>query len=275
MTSPRRSGRRWSSNACVPYDSSADVTKKLTLIRNATLLLELDDQRLLVDPMLDDAGARPAVENTDNDRRNPLVPLPIPVEEIVRGLDAVLVTHLHRDHFDDGAVRHLPRHVPLYCQPEDEERLRNYGFDARPVHDSVVHRALSEARLRRGRPRSREWVRPRLLPQGARRRRVSLERRTMSPPTDLVTIDHFDERRQRQLLALFQSAWWTARRQPAAIARMLDGTDVVVGLVDRASDELVGFARVITDRTFLAVVLDVIVEPGYRGRGCEPRTRRS
>src|SRR5438067_10734033 len=72
MTSRRRSGRRWSS----------DMPRTLTLIRNATVLLELDGQRLLVDPMLDEAGARPAVENTDNDRRNPLVELPLPLEEI-------------------------------------------------------------------------------------------------------------------------------------------------------------------------------------------------
>src|SRR5947208_3648361 len=128
------------------YNSSADVAGKLTLIRNATVLLELDGQRLLLDPMLDEAGARPAVENTDNDRRNPLVELPIPLEEIVRGLDAILVTHLHRDHFDDGAVRHLPRDVPLYCQPEDEERLRGYGFDARPVHDCAVQGSIRIAR---------------------------------------------------------------------------------------------------------------------------------
>jgi L-ascorbate metabolism protein UlaG (beta-lactamase superfamily) len=122
------------------------MPRTLTLIRNATVLLELDGQRLLVDPMLDDASARPAVENTDDERRNPLVELPLPVDEIVRRLDAVLVTHLHRDHFDDGAVRHLPRDVPLYCQPADEERLRSYGFDARPVHDSVVHGSLRIAR---------------------------------------------------------------------------------------------------------------------------------
>ena len=122
------------------------MPSKLTLIRNATLLLELDGRRLLVDPMLDAAGARPAVENTDNDRRNPLVSLPFPAEEIVAGLDAVLVTHLHRDHFDDGAIRHLPRDVPLYCQPEDEERLRSYGFDAHAVEDGVVHGSLRIAR---------------------------------------------------------------------------------------------------------------------------------
>jgi L-ascorbate metabolism protein UlaG (beta-lactamase superfamily) len=118
------------------------MTARLTLIRNATVLLELGGKRFLVDPMLDDAGARPPVENTDNDRRNPLVPLPLPVAEIVAELDAVLVTHLHRDHFDDGAVRHLPRDVPLYCQPADEERLRGYGLDARAVEDSVVHDSL-------------------------------------------------------------------------------------------------------------------------------------
>jgi L-ascorbate metabolism protein UlaG (beta-lactamase superfamily) len=119
---------------------------RLTLIRNATVILELEGQRLLIDPMLDEAGARPAVENTENVRRNPLVPLPLPVEEIVATLDAILVTHLHRDHFDDGAVRHLPRDVPLYCQPEDEERLRDLGFAALPVHDRLQHGHLELAR---------------------------------------------------------------------------------------------------------------------------------
>jgi hypothetical protein len=89
----------------------------------------------------------------------------------------------------------------------------------------------------------------------------------MSAPRDLIVIDRLDRRRHRQLLALFQTAWWTAQRQLAAVERMLRESDVVVGLIDPASDHLVGFARAITDRTILAVVLDVIVEPGYRGMG--------
>lgn len=126
-------------------DARADVAR-LTLIRNATVILELGGQRMLIDPMLDEAGTRPAVENTENPRRNPLVPLPLPVEEIVAGLDAILVTHLHRDHFDDAAVRHLPRDVPLYCQPEDERRLRAVGFAPLPVHDRLQHGHLEIAR---------------------------------------------------------------------------------------------------------------------------------
>jgi L-ascorbate metabolism protein UlaG (beta-lactamase superfamily) len=122
------------------------MTRQLTLIRNVTVLLELNDARVLVDPMLDEAGTRPPVENTQDDRRNPLVPLPFPAAEIVRDLDAVIVTHLHRDHFDEAAIRHLPREVALYCQPEDEQRLRSYGLDARPVEKSVVHGSLRIAR---------------------------------------------------------------------------------------------------------------------------------
>ncbi len=52
---------------------------------------------------------------------------------------------------------------------------------------------------------------------------------------------------------------------------MLARTDVVVGIVDTASDKLVGFARAITDGTFLAVVLDVIVHPTYRRTGLGAR----
>jgi L-ascorbate metabolism protein UlaG (beta-lactamase superfamily) len=119
---------------------------RLTLVRSATLILELGGKRLLVDPMLDDAGARPPIDNTRNQVRNPTVPLPVPAEEIVRGIDAVLVTHRHRDHLDGRAEELLRRDVPLFCQPEDEEALRALGLDARPVADELDWEGLRIAR---------------------------------------------------------------------------------------------------------------------------------
>jgi L-ascorbate metabolism protein UlaG (beta-lactamase superfamily) len=106
---------------------------RLTLVRNATLVVELADRRILVDPMLDDVGARPPIEGTRNPIANPTAPLPFPAEDVVRGVDAVFVTHRHRDHLDATAEELLPRDVPVFCQPEDEEALRELGLDARSV----------------------------------------------------------------------------------------------------------------------------------------------
>src|SRR6476659_3541136 len=110
---------------------------RVTLIRNATVILELSGRRILVDPMLDAARARPPIENTANPVPNPTVGLPFPAEEVVRGIDAVLVTHRHRDHFDGTAERLLPRDIPTFCQPEDAAAFRDLGLDARPIGDSL------------------------------------------------------------------------------------------------------------------------------------------
>jgi L-ascorbate metabolism protein UlaG (beta-lactamase superfamily) len=107
----------------------------LTLIRSATLRIVTAGQTLLIDPQLDPAGARDPVPNTPNPRASPLVDLPEPPEVVVAGIDAVLLTHLHRDHFDGTAKALLPREVPVFCQPQDAERLHADGFtDVRPVH---------------------------------------------------------------------------------------------------------------------------------------------
>jgi L-ascorbate metabolism protein UlaG (beta-lactamase superfamily) len=120
---------------------------KLTLIRSATLRVEIAGVTLLVDPQLDPAGAREAVPNTPNPRPTPLVDLPSAAEAIVGGLDAVLVTHLHRDHFDDTARALLDHDLPLFCQPQDTERLHADGFvDVRPVFGDATLGELLIAR---------------------------------------------------------------------------------------------------------------------------------
>ncbi|SDM52519.1 Beta-lactamase superfamily domain-containing protein [Halogranum gelatinilyticum] len=109
----------------------------LRLVRHATLLVEFDETTVLVDPMFGDVGVDPPVQNTPNDRRNPLIPLP--EFDPMEGVDAVLVTHRHNDHFDDAAREALADDVPLFCQPEEADAFREEGFtDVRPVETSLV-----------------------------------------------------------------------------------------------------------------------------------------
>jgi L-ascorbate metabolism protein UlaG (beta-lactamase superfamily) len=135
---------------------------RITLVRSATIIVELAGRRILVDPMLDDVGARPPIERTRNQVANPTVPLPFPAEDVVRGLDAVIVTHRHRDHLDTRGEELLPRDVPVYCQPEDEEALRELGVDARSVDDAVEWDGLRIARTpaRHGSGRMAELLAP-------------------------------------------------------------------------------------------------------------------
>ena len=105
----------------------------IQLLRHATLLLDLDDTTFLVDPMLSEPGEIPPIPNSPNDRENPLVALP----DVDLEYDAVLVTHRHRDHFDDAAADQLPADVPILCQPEEADDFRDDGFtDVRPIEDA-------------------------------------------------------------------------------------------------------------------------------------------
>ena len=69
------------------------------------------------------------------------------------------------------------------------------------------------------------------------------------------------------LLRLYRNEWWSSARTRADVEQMLPASDLLYAIVERESDSLAAFARVLTDRTYLALVLDVIVAPEYRGRG--------
>lgn len=68
-----------------------------------------------------------------------------------------------------------------------------------------------------------------------------------------------------EVLRLFKSAWWTASRDLDGVSRMLSQSDVTFGL--RVDGTLEGFARVLSDEVYLALILDVIVSPSRRGEG--------
>jgi L-ascorbate metabolism protein UlaG (beta-lactamase superfamily) len=119
----------------------------MTLVRHATLLVELDGTRLLVDPMLSEAGANPPIEGTPNDRRNPLVDLPDGLADADWDVDALLLTHLHQDHLDDPARdRFGDAGLPVFCQPEDGDALAGTFEDVRVVEDELTFDGLTVTR---------------------------------------------------------------------------------------------------------------------------------
>jgi L-ascorbate metabolism protein UlaG (beta-lactamase superfamily) len=112
------------------------ITMDVRLIRNATLRLRYGGTDFLIDPML---GVRHAIRAMgDSTDRNPTVDLPCSIDEVFDGVDVVLVSHLHPDHFDEAAFGVVPRHLPVYCQPGDGERLTTAGFDVTELASPVT-----------------------------------------------------------------------------------------------------------------------------------------
>lgn len=99
-------------------------------IRNATLVVDYAGKKFLIDPMLAEKGAYPPFPNAPRqDQNNPLVELPTSVDNIIKDIDAVIVTHLHLDHWDEAAKEILPKDIKLFSQnEEDATEIRNAGF---------------------------------------------------------------------------------------------------------------------------------------------------
>lgn len=109
---------------------------KIQFIRHATMILYLAGKKLLVDPLFSQKNTMPAVKNVPNKSDNPLVDLPVPIDALLE-CDAVFVTHMHRDHFDNTAADLLPKDLLIFCQPQDSEKFRELGFNnAIPVTKS-------------------------------------------------------------------------------------------------------------------------------------------
>lgn len=99
-------------------------------IRNATAKINYAGKTFLLDPFLAKKGTYPGFEGTFNSKlRNPLIDLPMPVKDVLSGVDAVIVSHTHLDHWDGGDHRFIPKAIPLFVQDEaDAKQIRGQGF---------------------------------------------------------------------------------------------------------------------------------------------------
>ena len=102
---------------------------KFQEIRNATAIITYANTKFLLDPFLAPRGSYPPVPSPYNNTPNPMVDLPLPIEEIIK-VEATIVTHMHHfDHFDEFAARNLPKNMPMFVQSDKENKdMRALGF---------------------------------------------------------------------------------------------------------------------------------------------------
>ena len=98
-------------------------------IRNATVKLCYPNATFLIDPWLSPTCTpeeRDAALHEHRFIEKPICPLPASPEKILSGVDYILVTHLHADHFSPDF---LPPDAPMVFQSqEDAEAVKKTGF---------------------------------------------------------------------------------------------------------------------------------------------------
>ena len=94
--------------------SSERVSAGCFHIRNATAKVEYAGQTFLVDPFSAPKHSMNGFAGTfNNQAKMPLVGLPMSVNKILDGVDAVIVTHTHEGHWDETAARPIPKNLPV------------------------------------------------------------------------------------------------------------------------------------------------------------------
>ena len=122
-------------------------------IRNATSKITYNGITFLVDPFLCPKEYYPGFSGAptlaQKKQRVPMVDLPISMEEILKNLDAVIVTHTHYDHWYEYAEKLILKHVPIFVQSNSDKKLiQRQGFkDVRVVGDNTPFNGITITRI--------------------------------------------------------------------------------------------------------------------------------
>lgn len=140
------------STACVSTQAATTTATapnaqavQIQQIRNATAKIRYAGKTFLLDPLLAKKGAYPGFPGTfRSNLRNPLVELPMPAKDVMKGVDAVIVSHTHLDHWDGGNNQFIAKSIPLFVQHEaDANTIRGQGFtDVRILAKSTVFQGI-------------------------------------------------------------------------------------------------------------------------------------
>ena len=70
-----------------------------------------------------------------------------------------------------------------------------------------------------------------------------------------------------QLMDLYHEEWWSKDRTEEDIKRMIEKTDFIFAVTDLEEKVLYGFARVLSDYVYFALIFDLIVVKSFRDNG--------
>ena len=99
---------------------------KFTQIRHATCIIEFDKTKFLIDPILYKKNILSPVEG-GIDQNNPLVDITV-TNDVLKNIDAIILTHVHRDHFDPEIISFFGNDKPIICSNEFKDKLSEIGF---------------------------------------------------------------------------------------------------------------------------------------------------
>jgi L-ascorbate metabolism protein UlaG (beta-lactamase superfamily) len=99
----------------------------LTFVGTATTVLRLGNFTVLTDPNFLHRGQRAYLGYGMSSKR---LTEPALQPDELPPLDAVLLSHMHGDHFDRVAKRSLDKQVPVLTTPQAARRLGRWGFEA-------------------------------------------------------------------------------------------------------------------------------------------------
>ena len=99
---------------------------KFIQIRHGSCIIELDNIRFLIDPIIYKKHTLPSIKG-GIEKKNPLVDIPVE-ESILKKIDFIILTHLHSDHFDSEILEYYGNNVGIICSKEYNKKLSKMGF---------------------------------------------------------------------------------------------------------------------------------------------------
>lgn len=85
--------------------------------------------------------------------------------------------------------------------------------------------------------------------------------------TKYEIIYQIEKNKANHIKELFENEYWTNDRTLTDIEKMLGNTDINIGIIDKTNDKIIGYARILTDFTYIALITDVMTHKDYRNKG--------